>query len=40
MGTISLPKIIQLMKTTNVGIMGIDVKTSISEQGSKVQSVD
>jgi hypothetical protein len=26
------------MKTTNVGIMDIDVKRSISEHGSKVQS--
>ncbi len=35
---ISLPKTIQSMKTTYVGIMDIDVKMSISEQGSKVQS--
>jgi len=27
------------MKTIDVGIMDIDVKTSISEQGSKVQSI-
>jgi hypothetical protein len=30
--TISLPKTIQFMKTTNVGIMDTNVKTSISEQ--------
>ncbi len=28
-GTINLPETIQSMKTTNVGIMDIDVKTSI-----------
>jgi hypothetical protein len=27
------------MKSTNVGIMDIDVKTSISEQGSQVQII-
>jgi hypothetical protein len=37
-GTINLLEIIQFMKTTNVGIMDIDVKTSISKQGSEVQS--
>jgi hypothetical protein len=31
--TISLHETIQFMKTTNVGIMDIDVKTSISKQG-------
>jgi hypothetical protein len=35
-GIIKLLKTIQSMKTTNVGIMDIDVKTSISKQGSKV----
>ncbi len=29
-GTISLPEIIQFMKTTDVGIMDTNVKTSIS----------
>jgi len=29
-GTISLPEIIQSMKTTDMGIMDTDVKTSIS----------
>ncbi len=37
-GTISLPRTIQPRKDTNVGIMDIDVKTSISKQGSKVES--
>jgi hypothetical protein len=37
-GTISLPKAIQFIKTTDVDIMDIDVKTSILEQGSKVQN--
>ncbi len=32
-GTISIPKIIQSMKTIDVGIMDIDVKTSNLEQG-------
>jgi hypothetical protein len=31
-GTISLPEIIQSMKTTDMGIMDTDVKTSISKQ--------
>jgi len=31
----SLPETIQSMKTTYVGIMDIDVKTSISKKGSK-----
>ncbi len=36
-GTMNLPETIQSMKTTNVGIMDTDVKTSISEQGFEVQ---
>jgi hypothetical protein len=35
-GTINLLEKIQCMKTTDVGIMDIDVKTNISEQGSEV----
>jgi hypothetical protein len=35
-GIISLLEIIQSMKTTNVGIMDTDVKTSILEQGFEV----
>jgi hypothetical protein len=35
-GTISLPEIIQFMKTTDVGIMDTNVKTSISKHGSEV----
>ncbi len=38
-GTMSLPKIIQFMKTTYVGIMDTNVKTNISKQGSKVQNI-
>ncbi len=34
--TINLLKTIQSMKTTNVGIMDTNVKTNISEHGSKV----
>jgi hypothetical protein len=37
-GIISLPEIIQSMKTIDVGIMDIDMKTSISKQGSEVHS--
>ncbi len=37
-GTINLPKTIQSMKTIGVGIMDTNVKSSISEQGCKVQS--
>jgi hypothetical protein len=37
-GIIGLPETIQSLKTTNVGIIDIDVKTSISKQGSKVWS--
>jgi hypothetical protein len=37
-GTISLPETIQSMKTTYVGIMDTDVKTSISKQAFEVQS--
>ncbi len=36
--TIILPETIQSMKTTNVGIMDINVKTSILKKGSKGQS--
>jgi hypothetical protein len=36
--TISLPETIQFVKTMDMEIMDIDVKTSISEQGSRVQS--
>jgi hypothetical protein len=39
-GMISSPKIIQSMKTTDVGIMDIDVKTSVSEQGSEVHNTE
>jgi hypothetical protein len=39
-GIISLLKTIQFMKTTNVGIMDTYVKTSISEQGYEVQSIE
>jgi hypothetical protein len=35
-GIISLLEIIQSMKTTNVGIMDTNVKTSILEQGFEV----
>jgi hypothetical protein len=35
-GTISLPKIIQYVKTTYVGIMDTNVKTSILEQGFEI----
>jgi len=38
-GTISLPATIQYLKTTNVGIMDTYVKTNISKQGYKVQSI-
>jgi hypothetical protein len=37
-GTISLLETIQFMKTTDVGIMDTNVKTSISKQGSKVHN--
>ncbi len=37
-GIISLLEIIQSMKTTDVGIMDTNVKTSIYEQGFEVQS--
>ncbi len=37
-GTISLLEIIQSMKTIDVGMMDTNVKISILEQGSKVQS--
>ncbi len=36
--TICLPKTIQFVKTTDVEIMDTYVKTSISEQGSRIQS--
>jgi thymidine kinase len=39
-GTISLPKIIQSMKTTDVEIMDINVKTSILDQGYGVQNIE
>ncbi len=39
-GIISLPKMIQSMKTMDVGIMDIDVKTSISEQGFEVHGIE
>ncbi len=38
--TISLPKTIQSMKTIDLGIMDIDVNTSISKQGYEVQSIE
>jgi hypothetical protein len=38
-GTINLPKTIQFMKTIDVGIMDIDVKTSISKHGFEVHSI-
>jgi hypothetical protein len=38
-GTISLLATIQYLKTTNVGIMDTYVKTNISKQGYKVQSI-
>jgi hypothetical protein len=38
MGIISLLETFQSMKTTNVGIMDTDMKTSISEHGFEVQS--
>ncbi len=37
---VSLPQMIQFMKTTDVGIMDIDVKTNILKQGSKVHNID
>jgi len=37
-GTISLPKTIQFVKTTDVEIMDTYVKTNISKHGSGVQS--
>ncbi len=37
-GTISLLETIQSMKTINVGIMDIDVKTSISKQDLKYKA--
>jgi len=37
-GTISLPKTIQFVKTTDVEIMDTYVKTNISKHGSRVQS--
>ncbi len=40
MGTISLSKTIQYVKTIDVEIMDIDVKTNISEQGSEVRSIE
>ncbi len=39
-GTISLLETSQSMKTIDAGIMDIDVKTNISEQGFKVQSIE
>jgi len=39
-GIISLLETIQSMKTIDVGIMDIDVKTSILEWGSKVQNIE
>jgi hypothetical protein len=38
-GIISLPEIIQYLKTTDVGMMDTDVKTSISKQGYEVQNI-
>ncbi len=37
-GTINLPKTIQSMKTTDMGITDTNVKTNILEQGSEVQN--
>jgi hypothetical protein len=37
MGTISLPETIQSVKTIDVEIMNIDVKTNISKQGFGIQ---
>ncbi len=37
-GTISLPKIIQYVKITYVGIMDTNVKTSILKQGFEINS--
>ncbi len=39
-GIISLLETIQSMKTIDVGIMDIDVKTSILEWGSEVQNIE
>ncbi len=38
--TISLPKTIQFMKTTYVGIMDTNVNISFLEHGSEVQSIE